>query len=233
MIRRLAGAFTPGQATRSRRIGALLLAVVGVLALAIGGKALARQEPPEAIAPIGDPSDLAGVVTVDSYGCAPRADRQVDRPPANGGLKAVGEVSAVSVCRYSIQGVAIAPDGGTDDIRFARLQASSRLTGNVARHLVRDLVAAPQGVGPTIADRRGCRPDPGHEFLILRVQGSDGTQDVFYRYDTCHHNGTDDSSTLRQLTADTARQLFIGVHQLAASYPALDHLLIGTPPPVR
>ncbi|MEV6282855.1 hypothetical protein [Kribbella sp. NPDC051770] len=182
--------------------------------------------------------DSAGVVaSVDSYGCAPRADRRVARPPAQGGLKSVGDVTGVSVCRYSIEGLPIAPTGSPEDIRFARLQASSRLSGVAADHLVRDLVAAPPGAGPEITDPHRCapepRPDPGHEFLILRVQGSEHAQDVIYRYDGCHDNGTDDSSVRRQLTADTARQLFVGVHQVNQSYPALDKLLIGTPPPVR
>ncbi|WP_344175564.1 hypothetical protein [Kribbella lupini] len=181
-------------------------------------------------------ASAAVVETVDSYGCAPQADRWVVRPPAQGGLKSVGEVTGVSVCRYSVQGLPITPAGHPEDIRYARLQASSRLTG-AADHLVRDLLAAPPGVGPTFSDSRQCTPepspDPGRDFLILRVQGTDHAQDVLYRYDSCHHNGTDDGSTLRQLTADTARQLFIGVHQLHESYPALDLLLIGTPPPVR
>ncbi|WP_432945335.1 hypothetical protein ACQPXM_05290 [Kribbella sp. CA-253562] len=179
----------------------------------------------------------AVVETVDSYGCAPRADRRVARPTAQGGLKSVGEVTGVSVCRYSIRGLPIAPTGGPEDIRYARLQASSRLTGTAADHLLRDLLAAPPGVGPTFSDPRRCTPepspDPGHDFLILRVQGTDHAQDVLYRYDGCRHNGTDDGSTLRQLTAGTARQLFVGVHQLNVSHPALDMFLIGTPPPVR
>ncbi|ONI66874.1 hypothetical protein BWI15_27175 [Kribbella sp. ALI-6-A] len=178
------------------------------------------------------------VETVDSYGCAPLADRRAARPPAQGGLKSVGEITGVGVCRYSIGGLPIAPTGGgPENIRYARLQASSRLTGTAADRLVRDLVAAPPGVGPTFSDPRRCPPEPspdlGHDFLILRVQGTDHAQDVLYRYDGCRHHGTDDGSTLRQLTADTARQLFVGVHQLSTSYQAIDKFLIGTPPPVR
>jgi hypothetical protein len=178
--------------------------------------------------------DSAGVVeTVDSYGCEPRADRRIVRPAANGGLKSVGDVTAVSVCRYSIQGMPIVPTGSPRDIRFARLQASSRLTGVAADHLVRDLIAAPPGVGPMFSDPQRCAPEPGSDLVILRVQGTDHAQDVLYRYDGCRQNGTDDSSELRQVTTDTARQIFLGVHQLNQSYPALDQLMIGTPPPVR
>jgi hypothetical protein len=178
-------------------------------------------------------ASAAVVDTVDSYGCAPQADRRVVRPPAQGGLKSVGEVTGVSVCRYSIRGLPIAPTGHPEDIRYARLQAGSRLTGTAADHLIRDLLAAPPGVGPTFSDPRWCTPEPKHDFLILRVQGTDHAQDVLYRYDGCRHNGTDDGSTLRQLTAGTARQLFVGVHQLDQSYQAIDLFLIGTPPPVR
>jgi hypothetical protein len=146
----------------------------------------------------------------------------------------VGEITGVSVCRYSIRGLPIAPTGSPEDLRYARLQASSRLTGPAADHLVRDLLAAPPGTGPAISDTTTCAPaDPGHDFLVLRVQGSAHSQDVLYRYDGCRENGTDDGTTLRQLTADTARQLFVGVHQINESYPALDRLLIGIPPPVR
>lgn len=180
--------------------------------------------------------ETAAVVdTVDSYGCAPQVDRQLAGPAANGGLKSVGEITGVSICRYSTRGLPIAPAGSPEDIRYARLQASSRLSGTAANHLVRDLLAAPLGTGPTLTDPRRCTPEPEltHDLLILRVQGANHSQDVLYRYDGCRHNGTDDSTTLRQLTPDTARQLFVGVHQLNESHPALDQLLIGTPPPVR
>ncbi|GAB3822722.1 hypothetical protein GCM10028799_37410 [Kribbella italica] len=210
-----------GWVRETRKVGKLLVTVTA------GDAVLRRQI-----------LDSAGVVdTVDSYGCAPRADRQVGRPPANGGLKSVGDIVGVSICRYSIQGMPISPTGSADDLRFARLQAGSRLTGGVADHLVRDLIAAPPGAGPTFSDPRTCGPatgpDRGTEFLILRVQGSAHAQDVLYRYDGCRTNGTDDGSALRQLTADTARQIFLGVHQLRQYVPALDKLLIGTPPPVR
>jgi hypothetical protein len=112
------------------------------------------------------------------------------------------------------------------------MQASSRLTGSVAAHLVRDLVAAPVGTGPTVTDQRVCGDDPGGEVVVLRVDGSAHDQDVIYRYAGCKHNGTDDGTTLRQATSATAKVIFVGVHEPAGVGNALYQLLIGQPGPV-
>ncbi|ADB30153.1 hypothetical protein Kfla_1049 [Kribbella flavida DSM 17836] len=164
----------------------------------------------------------AGVIgAVDSYGCDPRtalARAEVLRPPFQGGLKAVGTVTSVSVCRYST---------GRPE-----LLSSSRLTGAAAQRLTRDLIAAPAGTGPTVTESRLCGTDPGGEVIILRVHGTNRNQDVIYRHGGCRHNGTDDGSTLRRLTPATARQIFIGIHLPNGVTNVLHQLLIGTPPPV-
>jgi hypothetical protein len=175
--------------------------------------------------------DSASVIdSVDRYGCDPRsplAKREVVRPSAQGGLKSVGAVNAVSVCRYSTQGLPVGSTGS------ARLQASSRLTGVTAERLVRDLLAAPRGAGPTVTDPRMCVDDPGSEVIVLGVDGSTHDQDVIYRYAGCKHNGTDDGTALRQLTSTTTKQIFVGVHQPHQIGNVLHQLLIGVPPPVR
>ncbi|WP_145806573.1 hypothetical protein [Kribbella amoyensis] len=169
----------------------------------------------------------AGVVgAVDGNGCEPVSALAVDkvvRPPSQGGLKSVGTVESVSLCEYS---TSVRPDDPWP------LTASSLLRGQAAAKLVRDLVAAPPGTGPTLTDQRVCGPDPGFPVIVLRVRGSAHNQDVLYRYSGCRTNGTDDGSVQRQLTSATARQIFLGAHQLYGKSNVLYQLLIGTPPPV-
>lgn len=176
----------------------------------------------------------ASVVTdADGNGCdpaSPLARNEILRPPAQGGLTTVGEVESVSVCRYeSFRGAAPRSDGAPYDLA---LEAGSRLTGPVAERLVRDLVAAPAGTGPTVTDRRACGSDPGGELIILRVDGSEHDQDVAYRYGGCKHNGTDDGTTLRRATPETAKAIFVGVHEPDGVRNVLHQLLYGPPGPV-
>ncbi|GAA1531650.1 hypothetical protein GCM10009741_37340 [Kribbella lupini] len=176
----------------------------------------------------------AGVVTdADGNGCdpaSPSARNEIVRPPAHGGLTTVGEVASVSVCRYEEpRGPRPRDDRAPYDLA---LQASSRLTGPVAARLVRDLIAAPPGTGPTVTDQRACGDDPSGEVIVLRVDGSAHDQDVVYRYAGCRHNGTDDGTTLRQATSATAKAIFVGVHEPNGVRNVLHQLLYGPPGPV-
>ncbi|WP_432945340.1 hypothetical protein ACQPXM_05305 [Kribbella sp. CA-253562] len=175
----------------------------------------------------------AVIIVADGNGCEPAspiARNEILRPPAQGGLTTVGAVESVGVCRYEHpRGTPPRSDGAPYELA---LQASSRLTGDVARQLVRDLVAAPPGTGPTVTDQRVCADDPGGEIIILRVEGSEHDQDVIYRYAGCKHNGTDDGATLRRATSATAKVVFAGVHQPDGYGNVLTQLLIGRPGPV-
>ncbi|MEV6282853.1 hypothetical protein [Kribbella sp. NPDC051770] len=175
-------------------------------------------------------STAAVVVDADGNGCDPEspiARNAVLRPPAQGGLETVGVVESVSVCRYaSFRGPKPLSDTAPYDLG---MEASSRLTGPVAERLVRDLVAAPTGTGPTVTNPRICGSDPGGELVILRVDGSAHDQDVVYRHAGCKHNGTDDGTTLRQATPATAKAIFVGVHEPNGVRDVLHQLLYGTP----
>ncbi|WP_148256551.1 hypothetical protein [Kribbella flavida] len=128
-------------------------------------------------------------------------------------------------------GVPIPPAGRTGDPSMrAPLKASTRLIGSEAERLVRNLVAAAVGVGPTTGDPT-CSSHPGNDVVVLRVDGSHHDQDVVYRYDGCRHNGTDDGSILRKATPQTAQQIFVGVHQPNSAGYALYELLHGPVPP--
>ncbi|GAB2568421.1 hypothetical protein [Kribbella endophytica] len=176
----------------------------------------------------------ATVITdADGNGCDPRspiARNEILRPPADGGLTTVGDVESVSVCYYHLaRDTGVHHGGKPYDLA---MQVSSRLTGDVAGRLVRDLVAAPFGTGPTVTDRRACFDDPGGEVVVLRVNGSAHDQDVVYRYAGCKHNGTDDGTTLRQATTATAKVIFAGAHEPVDYGNVLYQLLVGTPGPV-
>ena len=187
----------------------------------------------------------AGVVeSIDGNGCesAPAlAGDGIRRPPSQGGLKSVGAVESISVCRYSTSGreqQKDAPPRSTPQRRLPQitltrwpLQASSLIVGATAVKLVQDLVAAPAGTGPTVTDMRFCGPDPGGEVIVLRAHGSKHDQDVLVRYDGCKHNGTDDGSVLREFTPPAAKRIFQGVHTPTGHPNVLYQLLVGTPPP--
>jgi hypothetical protein len=203
--------YADGWTKETRRIGSLLITVT------TGEDALREQI-----------FASAGVIPeIDGNGCEPApalARDEVVRPPSQGGLKSVGPVHSVSVCRYSTWTSPTAP---------WPMQASSRITGRAAQQLVVDLVAAPAGTGPTVTEPRICGPDPGAEVVILRVDGSAHDQDVIYRYDGCKHNGTDDGTILRKLTTATAKRVFTGAHDLDEINNVQHQLLIGPPAPVR
>ncbi|GAB3822727.1 hypothetical protein [Kribbella italica] len=175
----------------------------------------------------------AVVIDADGNGCDPvaaTARNEILRPAAQGGLTTVGDVQSVSVCRYEgVRGPAPRSGGAPYDLA---MEASSRLTGPVAQRLVRDLVAAPAGTGPTVTDQRVCFDDPGGEIIVLRVDGSVHDQDVVYRYAGCKHNGTDDGTTLRRATSATAKAIFVGVHAPDGVRNVLHQLLYGPPGPV-
>ena len=140
------------------------------------------------------------IAGTDVFGCTPQhpssADRDV-RPPDRGGLGSVGEIRRVSVCGYSIG------DG-------AGLFSGRTFTGDDATALVDAVRTAPTGTGPDDAPSH-CLPDElGERLYVLRVHGSEHDQDVIVRYAGCDHNGTDDGTTRRQLTADVVGPLLTG-----------------------
>ena len=93
----------------------------------------------------------------------------------------------------------------TSYVEFAGLKAS--VTRFDHEWVVR---TAPAGTGPDDTPSRCLPGDLGERLYVLRVHGSRRDQDVIVRYAGCDHNGTDDGTTRRQLTADVVGPLLTG-----------------------
>ncbi|GAB2568434.1 hypothetical protein [Kribbella endophytica] len=136
----------------------------------------------------------------DAYGCSPTPPPVVGdgRRPTGPGLDGIGEVHAVRICGYGIDGLP----------QEAELLAGAAISGQEARQLVGALRTAPAGSGPN--DPYNCETR-FRDDLLMTVLGSAGEQEVVVRYNTCNHNGIDDGTTARQLTRDALLPL---VHAL-------------------
>ncbi|ONI66871.1 hypothetical protein BWI15_27160 [Kribbella sp. ALI-6-A] len=153
--------------------------------------------------------------TTDPNGCA------IARPavladgqrPTGPGLSAIGEVSSIRVCAYSY-GTAGEP---------STFQAGHVISGDAARRLGDALRAAPPGVGPAMS-ASNCQQSSQRDDLLVTVSGQNGEQTVVVRYATCRSNGTDDGTTLRQLTTDTLVPLSKVLYAQWAPLPILDDL---------
>ncbi|MEV6282851.1 hypothetical protein [Kribbella sp. NPDC051770] len=128
----------------------------------------------------------------DAYGCSPTAPATLAEGmrPTGPGLGGIREVESVRICGYAVAGLP----------RDAVLLAGSSLTGAAARQVAAALRSAPAGPGPN--HEYHCEIPQHRDDLVVTVRGSTGEQEVLVRYDSCNHNGTDDGTTLRQLTRD-------------------------------
>ncbi len=123
------------------------------------------------------------------------------RPEQGDGLAAMGPVESITLCRYTL--------GEQRD----RLLASSRLSDEDSRVVVRAILAAPAGDGP---DEPGsCTPETaqGDEILLLVVRDGTRSQEVFVRYSGCTGHGTDDGRIHRRLTTEVLTPLLSGPHR--------------------
>jgi hypothetical protein len=153
--------------------------------------------------------------TTDPNGCATArpgvlADGQ---RPAGPGLSAIGEVTSIRVCAYSY-GTPTEP---------STFQAGHVISGDAARRLGDALRAAPPGVGPAMG-ASNCKQSSQRDDLLVTVSGQNGEQTVVVRYATCGSNGTDDGTTLRQLSTDTLVPLSKVLYAQWAPLPILDDL---------
>jgi hypothetical protein len=79
-------------------------------------------------------------------------------------------------------------------------------TGPAADALVQAILDAPEGHGPPWNGPERCTAMHPWRLLVLTVHGSHHDQDVALRTGPCDRSGTDDGTTLRQLT-DQLRDL--------------------------
>lgn len=128
------------------------------------------------------------VAEADSYGCPtshPISARPQQRPvPA----RELTDVASISACKYRLG-------------RDAYLISSVRLDGSAARQAIGEIGRAPVGGGPDNPDQ--CLPEVsyGDDAIVLRVRSAGGSSEIYLRYSGCDHNGFDDGTTVRRLTA--------------------------------
>ncbi len=135
--------------------------------------------------------------------------------PTTGGLEAVENVTGAAVCRYSLRDVLPDP-----------LISSSRLDRETARRLVAAITAAPAGSGP---NSKECSFEVyGDEIIVLRIEASGATQEVYLRYSGCGHHGTDDGVTRRELTAQIVRPVLSGPHTVLQADGPMGDLIFGS-----
>jgi hypothetical protein len=132
----------------------------------------------------------ATLVTDDAGGCAPHSvlqDSAFPRPEPAFDIEQLTSVDSITVCHY-----ALTPS-------VPGLIGSYTMTGLDAEAELRALQAAPPGGGP---DRpNDCAPDdPGDAALELRLASGADHDTMYVFYSSCHDNGFDDSTTLRELT---------------------------------
>ncbi|HSS68705.1 MAG TPA: hypothetical protein VLK34_09140 [Nocardioidaceae bacterium] len=134
----------------------------------------------------------ATVVDDDSSGCAPHSPLQDSAFPSPDPAFDVAEltsVDSITVCSYELT----PSEPG--------LLGVYELTGDDAMTELHALQAAPIGGGP---DRpNDCGPDdPGDDALQLRLASGAEVDTMYVFYSSCHDNGFDDGTNVRELTKD-------------------------------
>ena len=134
----------------------------------------------------------AAVVDDDSSGCAPHSPLQDSAFPSPDPAFDIAEltsVDSITVCSYALQ----PSEPG--------LLGMYALTGDDAMTELHALQAAPIGGGP---DRpNDCGPDdPGDDALELRLADGADVDTMYVFYSSCHDNGFDDGTNVRELTKD-------------------------------
>lgn len=144
---------------------------------------------------------LATAVVVDdgASGClnhSPIQDAAFPRPDPAFDVTALADVDTITVCQY----------GNLDDATAVGLVGRAILTGADADAVLAALQAAPAGGGP---DRpENCMPDdPGDTAIELHLDAGGEQHSMFVFYSTCHGNGFDDGTTLRELTKQGCQPL--------------------------
>ncbi len=159
----------------------------------------------------------AQTFTTDANGCdvtSPAQAREYVRPDPEFDVSGIEHVDAISVCQYDRhRGQEVA------------LMASRRIEGTSAAALLRGIRDAPVGGGP---DKPWQCVDYefGDHAIVVRLHHGERTEDLYVYYDYCFHNGIDDGTTKRQLTASNCAPLF-GGPLIPWRYQSYMHRLCG------
>jgi len=119
------------------------------------------------------------------------------RPSESFDIAALEEVESITVCQYAL---GLPP-------RHPGLLASRRVDGGKAEEVLTAINAATPGGGPN--ERQNCGSgDSGESAVVLRLEQATATSEMYVYYSTCHGNGFDDGTNLRELTTAACRPLF-------------------------
>jgi hypothetical protein len=122
--------------------------------------------------------------------------------PGHDGLAGVGAVESVTITRYELGSDAPNP-----------MLSRTRMTGDTAAELVNAILAAPEGTGPNSPGDCAASRMFGDQAIVLRVHGTERTQEVFVRYSGCDGHGFDDGRIRRRLTAEALGPILAGPHR--------------------
>jgi hypothetical protein len=137
----------------------------------------------------------------DAHGCAPDHAIQADaawRPAGAAPIATLTGVTGISACRYRLpyEGKSASGSGLISSTALDAAQASQTLAA---------IAATPAGGGPD--QPHSCLPEAsrGTEVIVALVHRADAPEaTLVMRYSGCDHNGLDDGSTVRRLTAAEA-----------------------------
>ena len=163
-------------------------------------------------APVGLREQIAATihrVDVDAFGCPTRHPISMQpalRPAGPVDVAALGDVTAVSVCKYELRD----PYWGAPPQPW--LVSGLRLDGDVADRAIRQIAQAPIGGGPD--NPQDCAPEVayGVDAIVLRVHSAAGSTEIMLRYSGCVGNGFDDGIGVRRLTSAAVAPFITGPH---------------------
>jgi hypothetical protein len=137
-------------------------------------------------------------VAVDSNGCpathpiSTAPEMTPDPAVAVGTLTAV---TAVAACHYAVlAGVNAGANG-------PQLLSSLRLTAGAAQAAINGIAQAPRGGGPNAPSTCAVDYSYGDDLIVLSVTSGQTRNEIYLRYSGCDHNGFDDGTGIRSLTA--------------------------------
>jgi len=141
---------------------------------------------------------------IDSNGCPidhPISSDPALRPQDPVEVASLSGVTAVAACKYGL---------GRSETSGPSLLSSVRLEGQAAADAVAAITRAPTGGGPDAPST--CLPSfsYGDDAIVLRISSNDDEHEVYLRYSGCNHNGFDDGSAERTLTAEAVASFITG-----------------------
>ena len=140
------------------------------------------------------------------------------RPDPAGDVSSWSGIGTVVACKYEI---------ARDDRDSVGLLSSIEVQKGA--EAVAAIARAPVGGGPD--DPRDCLADYsyGDDLIVISIDSDTGRHEVYLRYSGCDHNGLDDGTTVRRLTAAAVRPFVAGENVVGSmsGRPAKVHIVRG------